>query len=511
MGRKRKYRLCLLAALCLALLLAGSGSASGRRDTTTVTATEGIYVRVLIPMPDGETMREHSLLSGEIAPGLLLRAEGDGLALVGTPTAQGRWSAVVAYRTDSGEGELTVDQFVVAAPVIATASPTPGPALSVTAAPATATPGPVVTDTPVPTATPMPTASPTPTASPAPENTPVPTLAPPPEGLPSITKDPTGETVTEGGTAIFIARAWDAVDIQWLLSDPEGKEIIDASEGARRYPGLRVFGQGNETLTLSGIPNEMNSWQVFCRFTGKTGASVDSAKAAVTVRKSGVSCPVVLLDPEGAELYSGETTTLTVKAVPPDGAVIRYQWYITDKYDLAGVRPIEGATEESYTPPFTLGTVYYCVGVRSVLNWEESSIAYSDLTEVTCREGERIHVHDFSGPWKTDGVFHWHECSCGERQDLSSHTFDWTVTRKATLRREGMRIGVCEICGYEAAETIPAVDRTGVIRILLLIPLILVAGAMAAGLVRVAQRNRRRKSAPVPRSRTYRDTRSRRR
>ncbi len=527
MPRKMKRWTVLLAALCAALLLGGTASAALRRDTTTVTATEGIYVRVLIAMPDGSTLREHSVRSGEVAPGLVLRAEGTGLALVGTPTARGSWSVLIGYRTDKGEGELTVDQFVVAAPVIATATPIPSPvpdlAISVTVspmtaapaaetpAPATAVPTPAETGTPVPTATPTPTPAPTPTPTPAPENTPEPTLAPSPEGQPSVTKDPTGETVTEGGTAIFVARAWDAVDIQWLITDSGGGESMDVLEAAARNPGLRVFGQGSESLTLSGIPASMNGWQIFCRFIGKTGASVDSAKAAITVRQSGVSCPVILQEPEGTDLFTGETTTLTVNAVPPDGAVIHYQWYVSDRYDLASVRAIEGATENSYEPPFTLGTLYYCVGVRSALNWEESSVAYSDLAAVSCQEGVRIHTHDFTGPWQTDSVFHWHECSCGERQDLAAHAFTWTETRKATLRREGMREGVCTVCGYESVESLPAVDSTGLIRILLVILVILVAGAMGAGLVRVLRRNRRRRRAPMPRSRTYRDPQSRRR
>ena len=308
-----------------------------------------------------------------------------------------------------------------------------------------------------------------------------------------------------------MARAWDAVDIQWLVTDPTGGESMDIQEVAVRNPGLRIFGQGSESLTLSGIPSSLNGWQIFCRFIGKTGASVDSAKAAITVRQSGVSCPVILQEPEGAELYTDETVTLTVNAVPPDGAVIHYQWYVSDRYDLASVRAIEGATESSYQPPFTLGTLYYCVGVRSALNWEESSVAYSDLAAVTCQEGVRVHTHDFSGPWRTDAVFHWHECSCSERQDLASHTFTWTETRKPTLRREGERVGVCTVCGYESVETLPAVDRTGLIRILLIILVILVAGAMGAGLVRVLRRSRRRRRAPMPRSRTYRDPRSRRR
>ena len=121
-----------LIGMLLAIL---APAAAAGDETATVTAVKGTYVRVFIDMPGGETMRDHTVLDGHPAPGLLLRAEGEGLALVGTPTEEGEWTIRVSVRTDSGVKEMQIEQYIVSA------EPTPGP-------------------TPTPTPVPDPTAPP---------------------------------------------------------------------------------------------------------------------------------------------------------------------------------------------------------------------------------------------------------------------------------------------------------------------------------------------------------------
>ena len=48
------------------------------------------------------------------------------------------------------------------------------------------------------------------------------------------------------------------------------------------------------------------------------------------------------------------------------------------------------------------------------------------------------HTCDFTGTWKTDGTYHWHECTCGETDTKVAHSGGTaTETEKA----------VCEVCG----------------------------------------------------------------
>ncbi len=54
-----------------------------------------------------------------------------------------------------------------------------------------------------------------------------------------------------------------------------------------------------------------------------------------------------------------------------------------------------------------------------------------------------IHTHTFPGEWKSDGNSHWHECSCGEKSEISAHTAgEWIVNSAAGYRHRD-----CTVCG----------------------------------------------------------------
>ena len=472
-----KKKLSILAVLILVISLClGMGVSAAAADVTTVTAPVGSYLRALIELPGGETMRAFDILDGEVAPGLTVRSEGEGLALVGTPTQEGNWMVHLSVTTDEGVGDLYLEQVVVAA------DSTPAP---------TASPAPEVTATPGSTA----------------EPTPEPTLAPTPAGLPKITKNPTGETVSEGGTAMFVARADEAEGVTWYLCDNAGGAPVEINQAASAISGLQVYEQGTGTLTLSGIPASLNGWQVECRFTGSTGAVATSTRATITIRTGGLPAPVITLQPEGGDVYAGESLTLATRASVPADGTLHYQWYSTDTYDLATVRAIEGAEDSTYTPPTEEGTMYYCVGIRNVRGAEESTTAYSHLVEVTCYSTVREHFHDFTGPWHWDELHHWHECSCGTRQDEAYHDFQWTVTQKATSRADGERTGVCQVCGYETTEIVPAGSGRGnLLRTLLIVLLALVALVLVGGLIFLVLQSRRGSGGRPPRGGGYSGT-----
>ena len=479
MKRRATLFTALILAVCLILGMGVTAAAEGG-NVSTVTAPVGSYLHVLVDLPGGETLREYELMDGAVAPGLDLQPEGEGFGLAGTPLEEGNWVVHLAIKTDFGSGEMYIEQ------VIQAADTTPPPS---------------------PTAVPEVTYTPAPTSEPTPE----PTLAPTPEGLPTITKHPSGETLTEGGTAMFVSKADGADRIEWYLADNMGGAPVEVQRAVSAIGGLQVYGQGTNTLTLSGIPASLNGWQVECRFVGSTGAVSVSNRAAITVRTGGLPAPVITLQPEGAELYAGETTTLAARAAVPADGTLQYQWYSTEEYDLAKVRAIDGATESTYVPPIEEGTMYYCVGIKNVRGAEESSVVFSQLVEVTCYDSVRVHTHDFTGPWHWDELHHWHECSCGQRQDDGYHAFQWTVTKKATSKADGERTGVCSVCGYEVTETIPAgtgnSSNSGLIRVLLVILVVLVALILIGGLIFLILRSRGGGSRP-PRSGTYNGTRT---
>lgn len=72
-----------------------------------------------------------------------------------------------------------------------------------------------------------------------------------------------------------------------------------------------------------------------------------------------------------------------------------------------------------------------------------------------------IHNHNFGTAWVSDGTSHWHECDCGEKQDVAQHTFQWVVDKEATATEKGSKHEECTVCGYaKAAVEIPATGTT---------------------------------------------------
>ena len=68
------------------------------------------------------------------------------------------------------------------------------------------------------------------------------------------------------------------------------------------------------------------------------------------------------------------------------------------------------------------------------------------------------HTHSYDTAWKYDSTNHWHECSCGEKSDISQHISNGgVITVPPTATTAGVRVYSCYICGYAfRTETIPA-------------------------------------------------------
>ncbi|MDE5856601.1 MAG: DUF285 domain-containing protein, partial [Anaeroplasmataceae bacterium] len=64
-----------------------------------------------------------------------------------------------------------------------------------------------------------------------------------------------------------------------------------------------------------------------------------------------------------------------------------------------------------------------------------------------------FHTHSYSEDWSSDDTNHWHECECGEKKDVTSHTFgNWVVTKESSKEQLGERKRVCSVCAYEQTE-----------------------------------------------------------
>ncbi len=227
-----------------------------------------------------------------------------------------------------------------------TVSVTPSPAVQETAAPAaTATPLPGAATEPAPTATPLPgaalqpaatpmptpipTAAPTPVPTPAPTPVPTPTPAPTPAPVrgPSVTKDPTGEVVTEGGTVIFVARADNYDSMSWQLIGPDGT-TLNANSISGRFPTMTADGLWSETLYLRTAPASLSGWRAQALFTGN-GITVASAPASITIS------PFFTQIPHKYEFSSGAGAWNTELYINDDGTFYGkfHDWDASNQFD----------------------------------------------------------------------------------------------------------------------------------------------------------------------------------
>ena len=80
----------------------------------------------------------------------------------------------------------------------------------------------------------------------------------------------------------------------------------------------------------------------------------------------------------------------------------------------------------------------------------------TDLTMTPAADG---HTHKYGTEWKYDETNHWHECECGNKADITAHTFKQIIDKEATATEKGSKHDECTVCGYKkAAVDIPVTD-----------------------------------------------------
>lgn len=89
----------------------------------------------------------------------------------------------------------------------------------------------------------------------------------------TITKNPTGESLTVGGKAWFIAHAENATSLTWLLTSPQGQSYT-VEQAMAANPGLQIQVLPEDTLGVSNVPVSVDGWSVQARFDGPGGSAV---------------------------------------------------------------------------------------------------------------------------------------------------------------------------------------------------------------------------------------------
>lgn len=99
-------------------------------------------------------------------------------------------------------------------------------------------------------------------------------------GVP-ITKNPTDEVRSAGGTAWFVSGAYNYNRLSWTFISPDGTKYT-VQEFKVRFPAVRIEGENTTNLTIRNLSIDMNGWGVFCSFYNNDGPT-DTAVAFLYV------------------------------------------------------------------------------------------------------------------------------------------------------------------------------------------------------------------------------------
>lgn len=130
------------------------------------------------------------------------------------------------------------------------------------------------------------------------------------EGTPKITKHPTGETIVEGQSVTFIARADNTRQYAWELVNSDGNTISCAA--LPKTLG-KVTGANSEKLVISNVSLSLDGSYIRCRFVGAE-ESVYSDYAELTVISKEDALPVITKHPGKETVTEGGFAQFTARA-----------------------------------------------------------------------------------------------------------------------------------------------------------------------------------------------------
>lgn len=188
----------------------------------------------------------------------------------------------------------------------------------------------IVTPAPTPVPTPVPTPAPTPAPTPVPTPAPTPVPTPVPANLPVVTKSPTDETVPVNGKCQFVARYENAKWAEWHFVSPDGSRDLNYADAQKEFPSLKIVNGFTKDLTLDLIPQTLNGWKVYCRFSNDSG-SVNTGSALITVlggtapQPTAAPASVLTSAPVGLPVVTKSPTDETVPVNGKCQFVARYE------------------------------------------------------------------------------------------------------------------------------------------------------------------------------------------
>jgi hypothetical protein len=158
---------------------------------------------------------------------------------------------------------------------------------------------------------------------------------------PSVTSQPTSQTIGDGATATFTAAATGnpAPTVQWQVNT--GSIWADVTDGT---------GGTTVSYTTAALSTSASGYQYRARFTNSVTANVATNAATITVN-SGATAPTVTGQPVTIGLEVGQTASFTASASGSPTPTV--QWQV--KIGAANWADIVGATSTTYSFTTALG------------------------------------------------------------------------------------------------------------------------------------------------------------
>ena len=116
------------------------------------------------------------------------------------------------------------------------------------------------------------------------------------------------------GKCQFVAKYENAKWAEWHFVSPDGTRDIDYTVAQTEFPTLKIVNGYAKDMTLENIPEALNGWRVYCRFSNDAG-SVKTERATITVAAPGstVGYPKVTKSPTNETVLPGGSAYFVAK------------------------------------------------------------------------------------------------------------------------------------------------------------------------------------------------------
>ena len=277
-----------------------------------------------------------------------------------------------------------------------------------------------------------------------------------------------GEWAT-GGFAGSVFEIDDSVEIEHCASygDVTAK---DWNTGG--FVGYLEKGKVSDSVSYGNVTNTVTGWEPKTGgFSGtNTHGNIQNCSAAGTVK---ASHPTIA--PGGFIGYDDDGTTagcaFDQEKNPTLNGVGDVKTSGSNQIAAVDTKSLNSNICGSYNGGHTLSKVdakkatHLAEGNKEYWRCENCGCYFSDASGSTAIAAADVvipktakHTVDSTG-WHSDADNHWNTCECGEKLNLSGHSFTWVIDKKATAEEKGSKHEQCTVCGYAKAAVEIPVER----------------------------------------------------